>query len=221
MTEKKAFRAGRMARHGGAAALAARTRRKFMRRNLSAPACRWPSRAADFIDSAEILDLLSLLQLLDNPLQDVPCIAVLALAAGRPVAGRTGGNPAGGEGRSFLDGAQPDTECGMRNAGEKRSAKIGKFLERFSRWRKLARQISLSQCLEAVLAETHYANWLQSRPRGAQRRGERRALSEPGAAVRPVPAAGTVPVFEIHRGAARGRGRTGSRARSRTKTPCG
>ena len=30
-----------------------------------------------FYDSSEILDLLSLLQLLDNPLQDVPCIAVL------------------------------------------------------------------------------------------------------------------------------------------------
>ena len=30
-----------------------------------------------FFESAEVLDLLSLLQLLDNPLQDVPCIAVL------------------------------------------------------------------------------------------------------------------------------------------------
>ena len=48
--------------------------------------------------------------------------------------------------------------------------KIEGFLERFSRWRKLARQVSLSQCLEEVLAETHYADWLQSRPRGAQRR---------------------------------------------------
>src|SRR5258706_11427024 len=30
-----------------------------------------------FYDSSEISDLLSLLQMLDNPLQDVPCIAVL------------------------------------------------------------------------------------------------------------------------------------------------
>jgi ATP-dependent helicase/nuclease subunit A len=52
-------------------------RRKFTRRNSSARACRWPWRAADFLKAAEILDLLSLLQLLDNPLQDVPCIAVL------------------------------------------------------------------------------------------------------------------------------------------------
>ena len=39
-----------------------------------------------------------------------------------------------------------------------------------SSWRELARQTSLSQCLETVLAETHYAEWLLTRPRGAQRR---------------------------------------------------
>ena len=44
-----------------------------------------------------------------------------------------------------------------------------KFLERFSRWRKLARQASLSRCLEEILTETHYADWLLSQPRGAQR----------------------------------------------------
>jgi len=43
-------------------------------------------------------------------------------------------------------------------------------LERFSRWRKLAQQSSLSQCLEHILSETHYDVWLLSRPRGAQRR---------------------------------------------------
>ena len=48
--------------------------------------------------------------------------------------------------------------------------KFGNFLERFRRWRQLARQASLSQCLESVLAETHYAEWLLARPRGAQRR---------------------------------------------------
>ena len=47
--------------------------------------------------------------------------------------------------------------------------KIGRFLERYRRWRKLARQASLSQCLEEMLAETHYADWLLSQPRGTQR----------------------------------------------------
>jgi ATP-dependent helicase/nuclease subunit A len=47
--------------------------------------------------------------------------------------------------------------------------KVEKFLERFSRWRKSARQISLSQCLEEILAETFYADWLLAQSRGEQR----------------------------------------------------
>src|SRR5208282_3498841 len=41
--------------------------------------------------------------------------------------------------------------------------------ERFARWRKLSRRLSLSQCLEEILAETLYADWLRAQPRGAQR----------------------------------------------------
>ena len=48
--------------------------------------------------------------------------------------------------------------------------KAGKFLDGYRRWRQLARQASLSQCLESVLAETYYAEWLLARPRGVQRR---------------------------------------------------
>ena len=117
-----------------------------------------------FYDSSEISDLLSLLQLADNPLQDVPCIAVL---------------------RSPLVSCSLDELAEIRLAGhghfwfalnrgsgikEATRLKIGKFLERFSRWRKLARQASLSECLEEILTETHYDDWLLSRPRGEQRR---------------------------------------------------
>jgi ATP-dependent helicase/nuclease subunit A len=49
-------------------------------------------------------------------------------------------------------------------------SKADNFLKRFLRWRQLARQVSLSQCLESMLAETHYAEWLLARPRGVQRR---------------------------------------------------
>ncbi|HUA68902.1 MAG TPA: UvrD-helicase domain-containing protein [Candidatus Saccharimonadales bacterium] len=121
-----------------------------------------------FYESTEIADLLSLLRLLDNPLQDIPAIAVL---------------------RSPLVGLSLDELATVRLAAKdvhfwtalnrvqssklkvqsETAAKISKFLEQFSRWRQLARQASLSQCLESVLAETHYAEWLHSRPRGAQR----------------------------------------------------
>jgi ATP-dependent helicase/nuclease subunit A len=121
-----------------------------------------------FYDSSEISDLLSLLQLADNPLQDVPCIAVL---------------------RSPLVGCSLDELAEIRLAVPGRfwfalnraaapgsgvnditRGKIGKFLQRFSKWRILARQASLSGCLDVILTDTHYDDWLVSRPQGARRR---------------------------------------------------
>ena len=135
-----------------------------------------------FYDGSEILDLLSLLQLLDNPLQDVPCIAVLR----SPLVGCSLDElaeirlAAGGHFWFALNQVQPPSRrsdaLARREDGSPKSkvqsetrGKTGKFLERFHRWRKLAGQSSLSQCLETILAETHYGDWLKSRPRGAQR----------------------------------------------------
>jgi ATP-dependent helicase/nuclease subunit A len=121
-----------------------------------------------FYDTSEVLDLLSLLQLLDNPLQDVPAIAVLR----SPLVGCSLDELA--EIRLLTGGhfwfAINQVQSPKSKVQSETRAKVGKFLARFHRWRKLARQVSLSQCLEEVLAETHYADWLQSRPRGAQRR---------------------------------------------------
>jgi ATP-dependent helicase/nuclease subunit A len=121
-----------------------------------------------FYESAEILDLLNLLQLLDNPLQDVPCIAVLRsplvalsldeLAEIRLAAGHKHFWTALSRTQKLAAGIQKET-----------AEKIKKFLERFGRWRILARQGSLSKCLEAILTETLYPAWLGAQPRGAQR----------------------------------------------------
>jgi ATP-dependent helicase/nuclease subunit A len=127
-----------------------------------------------FYDSSEILDLLSLLQLLDNPLQDVPAIALLR----SPFVGLSLDELA--EIRLAASNAHfwtalnrwHEEQSGKRkaeNGNSKLTAKVNLFLERFSRWRKLSKQNSLSQCLEEILAETHYAEWLRSGPRGAQR----------------------------------------------------
>jgi ATP-dependent helicase/nuclease subunit A len=122
-----------------------------------------------FYESSEILDLLNLLELLDNPLQDVPAIAVLR----SPLAGLSLDELAqvrlAAKGVHFWTALKrtQNADCGLQN---ETAEKIGIFLDRFRRWRLLARQASLSQCLQSVLAETHYAEWLLARPRGAQRR---------------------------------------------------
>lgn len=121
-----------------------------------------------FYQSAEIADLLSLLQLLDNPLQDIPAIAVLRsplvglsldeLAQVRLAATR----------EHFWTALNRSREV-RKELSDETHAKISLFLDRFARWRTLARQAPLVPCLETVLVETHYLEWLRSRPRGAQR----------------------------------------------------
>jgi ATP-dependent helicase/nuclease subunit A len=126
-----------------------------------------------FYDSAEVADLLSLLQLMDNPLQDLPALAVL---------------------RSPLVGMSLDELAAMRlaqpeghvwtalqryhdaGAGKSGWPKAERFLRNFAAWRRLARQVSLSHCLEAVLDGTHYADWLLTQPRGEQRHANVRRL---------------------------------------------
>jgi ATP-dependent helicase/nuclease subunit A len=129
-----------------------------------------------FYDSAEILDLLSLLELLDNPLQDVPCIAVLRsplvslslaeLAEIRLAATQVHFWTALNRWREVTSDKCQVT--GLEATAET-FPKVDKFLRNHSRWRNMAKQVSLSQCLEAILAETHYAEWLRSRLRGASR----------------------------------------------------
>jgi ATP-dependent helicase/nuclease subunit A len=118
-----------------------------------------------FYDSSEISDLLSLLQLLDNPLQDVPLIAVLR----SPLVGCSLDELAEirmlGSGKFWFALNQAAT---AKSLSPDAVRKIEKFLDRFRRWRKIARQASLSQCLEEILTETHYADWLQSCSRGSQ-----------------------------------------------------
>ncbi len=120
-----------------------------------------------FYQNAEILDLLSLLQLLDNPLQDVPCIAVLrsplvSLSLNELAAIRLAGKG------HFWTALMQSHHANEKFPAET-NGKISRFLASFLRWRKLAKLSSLSECLETVLAETLYADWLRAQPGGSQR----------------------------------------------------
>ena len=143
-----------------------------------------------FYQSIEISDLLSLLQLLDNPLQDLPVLAVLhsplvgltanelaEIRLSAPKARfwtalitwhRTNTSKFGSEGQA-LSSQEAETEVSRGFAGFRTYSLVSQFLNRFARWRRLARQVALSRCLEMVLAETHYSAWLLTLSRGQER----------------------------------------------------
>ncbi len=133
-----------------------------------------------FYESLEVTDLLSLLRLLDNPLQDLSLLAVLRsplvgmsleeLVAIRKAAERTLMWDAL---TKFRAQNPPASSTSVPNSAfripHSASEKATEFLTRFAEWRQLIRLGSLTQCLERVLAETHYEALLLAEPRGPER----------------------------------------------------
>jgi len=141
--------------------------------------CGVPLQAArgGFLQSTEISDLLSLLRLLDNPLQDIPLLAVLRsplvamtldeLAEVRIVSKEQRFWGAIQEFHRTVASRRGDDAVGttVRSGWEK----LDWFLQRFDVWRNLSRQVSLSQCLEKALQDSHYEAVIAAGERGAER----------------------------------------------------
>jgi ATP-dependent helicase/nuclease subunit A len=112
----------------------------------------------DFLSALEARDLTALLQVLDNPRQDIPLFAVL---------------------RSPLVGLSLDELVEIRLAGgndafdsllaARENKIVVRFLEQLERWRRLALMTSLSCVLETVLTETRYEAFLLALDDGADR----------------------------------------------------
>ena len=154
-----------------------------------------------FYSAIEVLDLLNLLKLLDNPLQDIPLAAVLrsplvGMSVDEMAAVRIEGS---GEPRSSFYAAVRqvlDAALRLSSAAEKSPvpnadgtaaifsflesarAKLRAFFLQFEHWRSLVRQTSLSYCLETVLVQTHYEALLLAQPRGRERVANVRRLLE-------------------------------------------
>lgn len=125
-----------------------------------------------FYESLEVTDLLSLLRLLDNPLQDLPLLAVLrsplvGISQEELVAIR-----ATSEQTLFWDALTKFRASASETGNHKAEGawpKVDEFLKRYGNWRQLIRLGSLTQCLECVLTETHYESLLLAEPRGTER----------------------------------------------------
>ena len=129
-----------------------------------------------FYDTTEVSDLLSLLQLLDNPLQDVPLLAVLR----SPLVGLSLDELA------IIHAAFPKEKfwtatkmfCFKQTNFSDAAAviaqatlpKLKSFHASFESWRNLSRLGAISDCLETVLTDSHYEAMLLAMPRGQERR---------------------------------------------------
>ncbi len=127
------------------------------------------ARRTGFFSCIEILDLQSLLTILDNPLQDIPLLGVLRSPLGCFTLEELA-DVRIAQGRGHIWDAL------KIYAKSEKGAKARSFLERFARWRKLARHTSLAERLELILEESGYEAWAAAQDRGEQRRANVRRL---------------------------------------------
>ena len=137
-----------------------------------------------YFAASEVQELLHFLRILDNPLQDIPLYGVLhaylggfdeeeiaLLRAAYPkkqylydaMRAALAGNEATGDPE---DSAPADAAI----VSKQLSGKIGSFLDRINRYRRLASYLSVEELLQTILRETDYLNYVSVKPEGNKRR---------------------------------------------------
>lgn len=132
--------------------------------------------ASGYFDAVEIKTILSLLQIIDNPRQDIPLITVLrspivSLSSDELVEIRTSFS----QGdfyeavQRYIEGSMEETELTKR---------LSKFLVNLDSWRKEAAHTPIDELLWTLYTQTNYYNYLGAMPGGSQRQANLRILRD-------------------------------------------
>lgn len=137
-----------------------------------------------YFQASEVETMLSLLQIIDNPQQDIPLAAVLR----SPIYGLTEEELAeirlaAGSG-SFYDALKTAAEVACTDGEDPSSgfentelvSKLQSFLMQLEAWRNLAREGELGGLIWGIYRDTGYLDWVGGLPGGAIRQSNLRAL---------------------------------------------
>ncbi|MBR5337167.1 MAG: helicase-exonuclease AddAB subunit AddA [Lachnospiraceae bacterium] len=119
-----------------------------------------PAKAASttgYFDNPEVATVLSFLELIDNPMQDIPLAAVLR-------------SPMVGMSSKELAGIRADRPDGSFYKAAMECEELGGFFDMLESFRKRAVFLPVNELIEAVVAETGYLDYVSSMPGGKMRR---------------------------------------------------
>ncbi|HSW10443.1 MAG TPA: helicase-exonuclease AddAB subunit AddA [Bacillota bacterium] len=126
----------------------------------------WGELATGYADAAEVKVMLSLLRLIDNPLQDLPLAGVLL-------------SPVGGMNPAELAAISMSSTAGLSEAFfASADSRTREFRSRLDRWRTMARRRPVGDLIAAVYRETGYYDRVGAMPAGAQRQANLKALQD-------------------------------------------
>ncbi|MDF2519999.1 MAG: recombination helicase AddA, partial [Clostridia bacterium] len=126
-----------------------------------------------YLNTTEISTMMSLLQIIDNPIQDIPLLAVLR----SPIGSFTP--------EELIDIRVTDKEASLFEAMEKYgelqeegSAKAREFLARLGTWRDKSMQLSTAELIWYLYSDTGYFSYASAMPGGIQRQANLKLLFE-------------------------------------------
>ena len=128
----------------------------------------------EYLDSIEIQTIMSLLKIIDNPIQDIPLVTVLRSNIG----GFTDNELVEIRLSDKFDNFYDCMKKAKINVGEKLKNKIERFLENLDNWRKEQEYLALDELIWKIYSDTGYYNYVGLMPNGILRQANLRILFE-------------------------------------------
>jgi len=129
---------------------------------------------AEYLGSIEIQTIMSLLRIIDNPLQDIPLVTVLRSS----IAGFTDNDLIQIRLSDKYDNFYNAMLKAKLSADEKLNVKINIFLNNIEMWRKSKEYLALDELIWKIYVDTGYYNYVGLMPNGALRQANLKMLFE-------------------------------------------
>ncbi|MBR2744007.1 MAG: helicase-exonuclease AddAB subunit AddA [Clostridia bacterium] len=128
--------------------------------------------SSEYLDSMEIQTIMSVLKIIDNPMQDIPLVTVLRSA----IAGFTDNELVQirlkNKNQSFYNSLKE------YDGDEKLKSKINAFLENIRRWQAEEKYMALDELIWQIYIDTQFYNYVTLMPNGALRQANLKMLFE-------------------------------------------
>lgn len=130
--------------------------------------------SAEYLDSIEIQTIMSVLKIIDNPIQDIPLVTVMRSIIG------------GFTDNDLIEIRLADKNCNFYEAIQKAKIqvsnvlkeKIDRFLEDIAKWREAVEYLSLDELIWKIYIDSGYYNYVGLMPNGKLRQANLKLLFE-------------------------------------------
>ena len=139
--------------------------------NLNIPS--YTDNAGDYFNNIEVQTILSVLRIIDNPIQDIPLVDVLKSQIGNFSIDELSCIRLVNKNVSFYEAMLE-----AQNLNNKLSEKVHAFIDKLNSWREKSRHISIWELLWSIYNETNFYYYVSLFPDGVRRQANLKLLLE-------------------------------------------